>query len=384
MGYKNFKTINDLDVKGKKVLLWADLNSEIKNNKPSNSERIKQHSKTISLLKRKKAKLIVISHQSRPGKKDFTSLKKHAALVNKLTQIKFIDDIIGKKSESAINNLKDGEAILLENIRYLRDEYRLKGKNKIVDFFKEKIDIYINDAFSMCHRDEASLTLIPKKIKTKAIGPVLENELKNAEKIKYNINNSLFILGGNKVADIQLLLNKKNIMPTGTLALLVLIAKGYDLGKKQTTALKNQLKFIPKIKKNLKNIKIPKDLAFNVNGKRKDIPKEKFPINHLALDIGKETIEYYKNEIKKTKRIFWKGTAGDNSKKYFELGTKELLKSVEKSNAFIVIAGGHSQTAISRYKINIKNKSYLSLSGGALVHYIAGKKLPGLEVLKKR
>ena len=305
-------------------------------------------------------------------------------MVNKLTKIKFIGDIVGKKSEKAISNLKDGQAILLENIRYLKDEYKLKGKNKIVDFFKDKIDIYINDAFSMSHRDEASLTFLPRKINEKAIGPVLENELKNVEKLKSNLNNSLFILGGNKVADIQLLLNRKNILPTGTLALLVLKAKGYDLGKKQTSALRDQLKFIPVIKKNLRNIRIPKDLAFNVNGKRKDISREDFPSNHLALDIGKETIEDYKKEIKKSKKIFWKGTAGDNSKKPFEAGTKELLKSLEKSKAFIVIAGGHSQTAIERYKINIKNKGYLSLSGGALVQYIAGKKLPGLEVLKKR
>ncbi len=383
MVYKNFKTINDFNVKGKTVLLWADLNSEIKNNKPTLSARIKEHSKTIALLKKKKAKIIVLSHQSRPGKKDFTSLKKHAGLVNKITKIKFIEDIIGKKAELAINNLKGGEAILLENIRYLKDEYKLKGKNKIVEFFKDKIDIYINDSFSMCHRDEASLTLIPRKIKIKAIGPTLEKEINNAEKIKSKINNSLFILGGNKVADIQLLLNKKNILPTGTLALLALKAKGYDLGKKQTPALKKQLKFIPKIKANIKNIKIPEDMAFNISGKRKDISKEDFPSNHLALDIGKQTIELYKREIRKAKRIFWKGTAGDNSLKNFELGTKELLKEIKKSKAFTVVAGGHSQTALKRYKINIKG-GYLSLSGGALIHYMAGKKLPGLEVLKKR
>jgi phosphoglycerate kinase len=383
MVYKNFKTINDLKLKGKTVLLRIDINSQIKNNKPVLSNRIKEHSKTISLLKKQKTKIITIAYQSRPGKPDFTSLKKHATLINKQTKIKFIPDIIGKKSKKAIKSLKEGDAILLENIRYLKDEYN-PGNNKITKFFKDKFDIYINDAFSICHRNQTSITQLPK-LTEKAIGPVLEYEIRNIDKIKNNLSNSLFILGGNKIEDVLLLIknNKSNkILPTGILALLVLKAKGYDLGKKQTKLLKDQLRLIPKIKKHLKNIKTPKDLAFNINGKRKDIPINDFPINNLAHDIGMQTIKDYEKEIKKTKKIFWKGTAGDCSKKHFDIGTNRLLKAMEKSKAFSIVSGGHSETQINKLGINKKKLGYVSLSGGALIHYLSNKKLPGLEALK--
>lgn len=380
MVYKNFNTIDDLNVKGKRILLWADLNSEIINKKPVISSRIKEHAKTISELKRKKAKIIIISHQSRPGKQDFTSLKEHSKLLSKFVSVKFVPDTIGKKADLAINKLKNGEALLLENIRFVKDEYKISMNNKIVIFFRRKIDIYINDAFSMCHRRETSIVLLPKLFE-KAIGRVLEKELKNIEKVKENTKNALFILGGNKVEDIMLLINKKNILPTGILALLVLKAKGHKLGL-QDKMLKKETKFIPKIKNNLKHIKMPVDLAFEINGKRKDISINKLPINHRALDIGKETIKMYEKEIMKARKVFWKGTAGDCSHKDFCLGTKRLLKAMEKSKAFGIVSGGHSETAIQRYKINKNKIGYVSLSGGALVHYIAGKKLPGLEALK--
>lgn len=378
--YKNFKTIDDLDVRGKKILLWADLNSEIINKKPVISSRIMEHAKTILELKRKKAKIIIISHQSRPGKSDFTSLREHSKLLNKFVKVEFVSDTIGKKAELAIDNLKDGQAILLENIRFLKEEYKLSKKNKILIFFKEKIEIYINDAFSMCHRKETSVVLLPKLF-DRAIGRVFEKELKNIEKVKVS-KNTLFILGGNKVEDIMLLINQKRILPTGVLALLVVKANGYNIGSKENKILEKESKFVPGIKRNLKNIKMPVDLAFSINGKRKDVSVSKFPVNHKILDIGRQTIEIYEKEIARARRIFWKGTAGDCSYKDFCLGTKRLLKAMEKSKAHCVIAGGHSITAIERYKINKKKLGYVSLSGGALVHYIAGKKLPGLEVLR--
>src|SRR3989344_2357911 len=175
MTYKGFKTISSLDVKGKKVLLRVDLNSEIINKKPIISQRIIEHAKTIKELKKRQAKVIIIAHQSRKGKKDFTSLREHSKLLNRLVKVKFVHDIIGKKAE------------------------------------KDKIEIYINDAFSICHRNETSIVSLPKIIKEKAIGRVLENELKQIEKIKVDDENTLFILGGNKVEDIILLINKKNI-----------------------------------------------------------------------------------------------------------------------------------------------------------------------------
>lgn len=382
MVYKNFLTIKDLDLKGKVVFLIVDINSEIINGKPTISSRIKEHSKTISLLKKRRAKVIVTSFQSRPGKKDFISLRGHSRLINKLTKIKFIEEFVGDKSEDAIKNLKEGEAILLENRRFEPSERNPTKKNKVLEFFKDKFDIYINDAFSVCHRNETSITLLPKN-KKRAIGPVLERELKNANKIKEGSKDSLFILGGIKIEDIILLIDKNRILPAGTLALLVLKAKGYDLGKKEVKRLKPYFKYLPRIKKHLNLFEIPLDMAYEINKKRNSIEVQDFPVNEVSYDIGDKTIKKYEGIISKTKRIYMKGTPGNCELKDFCKGTIKIFHALEKNKGFCVISGGHSVTAMEKYKINKNKIGYVSLSGGALVYFIAGKKLPGLKALEK-
>ncbi len=159
------------------------------------------------------------------------------------------------------------------------------------------------------------------------------------------------------------------------------MVSGYDLGL-ENRLLKKELKFIPKIKKYLKNIKIPNDLAVDINGKRINLKLKYFPNHYKALDIGDETIKLYEKEISKSKTIFWKGTAGYCERKEFSIGTKRLYQAIEKSKAFCVIAGGHSSDALNRLNIDKNKIGYVSLSGGALIHLVSGKKLPGLEALK--
>ena len=135
-----------------------------------------------------------------------------------------------------------------------------------------------------------------------------------------------------------------------------------------------------KLKRKLKNVELPEDFAIKVKGKRKELKLEDFPSKYEIYDIGKKTIERYVKEIKKAKAIYMKGTAGDCSDKDFCKGTKTILKAVENSGAFSVIGGGHLSDAAA--KLGIKKINHISLSGGALLEYMAGKKLPGLEVLK--
>ncbi|MDP3026518.1 MAG: phosphoglycerate kinase, partial [Nanoarchaeota archaeon] len=189
------KTLKDFNFKGKTVLLRADLNSDVKNGKVLMSERIKEAAKTIDYLKDKKAKIVVIAHQGRPGKTDFLSLKQHAALLNKFAKINFVDDILGKRAEKAIKNLKNSEAILLDNIRFEKDEFNPGKKDNKLLKLTEETDIYVNDSFSVCHRNEASIVLFPKHMKSCA-GLLLEKEINALKKIK--IKNCLFILGGAK------------------------------------------------------------------------------------------------------------------------------------------------------------------------------------------
>jgi phosphoglycerate kinase len=370
------KTLEDFDFKGKIVLLRTDLNSDVQNKKLLKSERIKEAAITIKELKKKKAKIVILSHQGRPGDEDFISLKQHCKQLNKYTKVKFVDDIIGKKAERAIRGLKNGEAILLENIRNLKDEFNTK-KNKITIFFSRLCDIYVNDAFSVCHRKQSSI-LLPKYIKKSCAGRILEREVKALQKIK--LKNTLYILGGAKPEDNIKLLGKNNVLSCGLFGQVCLINKGKKLGEQEEYLRKKKI-LIKIAKDKLRKVETPVDFAVYINGRR-EIPLSGFPNKYEIFDIGSETQKRYTNEIKKAKTIYMKGPAGDCSKKVFSNGTFAILKAIANSKAFSVIGGGHLSDAIEKSGIDIKKFGHISLSGGALLDYIAGEKLPGLEVLK--
>ena len=207
----------------------------------------------------------------------------------------------------------------------------------------------------------------------------MEEELNNIQKLK--LRNCLFILGGKKTEDLIPLLKNKKILTGGYLSLLALIAKGHNLGR-ENKILKSQMKLIPKIKRYISHMEVPVDLAINVRGKRRVLKLDEFPQKYPVWGLGKKTVELYKKEVKKAKMIFFKGSLGKFQDKEFELGTKEILKTIANSKAFSVIAGGQSSDAIKQFKINKNKFNYVSLSGGSLVYYLAGKKLPGLEALK--
>ena len=265
--------------------------------------------------------------------------------------------------------------MLLENLRFLKEELEPKKENKLVKILTPLFDYYVNDAFSVSHRVQTSITEFPKVLKS-CVGRTMELELKNLSKL--DIKNAVFILGGDKVEDVALLFNKKHILSAGVPALVCLLAKGVNLGAENER--KSQI--TSEIKKEAKHIVTPVDLAANVNGKRQELKLSDLPSNYKILDIGSETIKQYCDIIKKSKSIFLKGTPGYSQITGFEKGTFNILKAIEQSKAFSVVAGGHSTTALTHFKINKKKIGYISLSGGALVHYVAGKKLPGLEVLK--
>jgi phosphoglycerate kinase len=381
------KTLKDFDLKNKKVLLRADINSDIKEGtkKVLPSERIKEAATTIDYLIKKKAKVIVIAHQGNPGKEDFISLKQHAKLLNKYTKIKFIEDILGKKAIKEINKIKQGEAILLDNIRLIEDElYPEKEDNILIKTLAPLFDIYVNDAFSVCHRNNTSIVSFPKHLSSCA-GLLLEKELNALKKI--SIKDCLYVLGGAKPEENIKLLKENKVLACGLFAQLCLVAKGKDLGyqneflKKATLVKGDYNEFIEKLSEKQNNVETPVDFALNFNGKRKEFPLEQFPLNYEIEDIGEKTQKKYTEIIKKAPAIYMKGPAGNTSEKQYSKGTLEILKAVSKCRGFTLIGGGHLSDAIAASKIPIKKFGYISLSGGALLNYVAGEKLPGLKAL---
>lgn len=402
---KNFYTLDDFNFKDKTVLVRVDINSPFdeQTGKIIDNERIREHAKTIKELSDKNAKVVILSHQGRRGDPDFVHLNQHANLLSKYVgkKIEFVDDIIGKKAIEKIKSLKSGEILLLDNVRFL-DEETLElspeehARSELVRVLAPLADYFVSDGFSVAHRSHASVVGFAKVLPSIA-GRVMEREINSIERIFTTKGKGVFILGGAKVEECldimdYLFKNKPSsidcVLTCGVLGELFLAAKGYVQGKPTADFLakKGFYKFTPKIKELLeeygKRIEIPIDVAFDANG-RKEIDIEELPVEAQLLDIGKKTVEKYSQIIKKADTIVVKGPAGVYEKDKFEIGTKLLLQVVANSKAFSLIGGGDTIAAIEKIGIDKKKFSYVSLGGGALITYLSGKPMPGIDILKK-
>jgi len=274
------RTLKGVDVKNKVVLLRIDLNSPFFKGKILESERFKAHASTIRFLKKKKAKIVIISHQGRPGSKDFIGLKQHAKILNKYTKVKFVDSVIGKKAVSAILSLKSGEAILLDNIRMVNGEFSSSSSTPFVRVLSSLANIYVQDAFSVTHRKQASITVLPEVMESYA-GPVLFSEFNALNKIKYPKKPIVYVLGGIKVGDYKRLVNKARIQKATILSAGTLKGPGVIM----------PLDFVGEKKK----------------------------------DIGEKTIGLYREYIHNARTIFMKGVLGYTEDERYKKGTISIL-----------------------------------------------------------
>lgn len=402
----DFPILDDFDLTGKKVLLRVDINSPID---PSTMEilddtRIRSHSPTLEALSR--SKTVILAHQSRPGLEDFTTLEKHAQRLQEINgrNVEYIDDIFGSAVKNRINALEDGEILVLENVRFCSEEtsYEVinkppaeQAKTNFVKKLSSYVDFYVNDGFAVSHRAQPSTVGFPEVLPSCA-GKVMEKEVKTLSKIlSRNAKPNVFIFGGAKVSEsfsvMKNILRKgiaDSILTSGVVANIFLSASGFDIGKVNTKLLTNAKieGFITYAKELLRKyrgkIKMPLDLAFQEGGARVEAPVNKLP-NSRILDIGIETIVNYSKIIEKGKTVVANGPCGVFEINGFDLGTKEILKSMAGSSAFSVIGGGHL-SAIAR-NINVSNTlSYISTGGKATMYFLAGEKLPGIEALKRR
>jgi phosphoglycerate kinase len=379
------KFLKDFDLKGKRVLLRADLNSDVKGGKVVLGERIKEAVRSILALKKKGATVVVLAHQGNPGKADFLSLRQHAKLLNKYIKVKFVADVCGIKAVTAINDLKSREVLLLENVRFVEDEFKpKKWGNILIKNLVPMFDLYVNDAFSVSHREHTSLVRFPKELPSCA-GILMEEELKALQKIK--VKNCLYVLGGAKPESNAKLLGKgAKVLACGFFGQMCLISQGVDLGYQNdylrinTLVKGNYNSFLKKLRKNLDGVFMPRDFAVLEKGNRVEYMLEEFPLNIRIDDVGERTLKKYISEVKKARGIYVKGPAGYVGDKRFEKGTVELLRAIAGAKGFSVVGGGHLSDVIAKYKI--KGFDHVSLSGGALARWMAGEKLAGIEALK--
>lgn len=382
--------IKKAQLEGKKVLVRIDINSPVADGKVEDSPRFEEASKTVDFLTKNKAKVVLMAHQGRKGDSDFTDLKQHAKILSKYTKnkVKYVDSLFEEQATDQINKMKKSEVLLLKNVRAYEDETQVDKENNLFDPFSKQFDLFINEAFSVSHRKQSSIIIPPKHVKS-VIGLAFEEEISILDKFDIK-DKTCFMIAGMKIPDYMQLFDNipanRKIIVGGVLANLFLIAKGHNLGlESRWIEEKGFAPLLPKLKeiysKYSDNIVLPIDLACDVNGKRKDFDLDQFPQEYKILDLGEKSIKMLEDELKDKKSIFMKGPLGFSEKKGFDKATVEILKFISKGKKNTLIGGGHLTTTIKRAKLNGKF-THISTSGGALITYLAGKPLPGLEAIK--
>ena len=391
------KTIYDIDVYEKKVLLRVDFNVPIKDGKVASNKRILEALPTINYLLQHKAKLIVCSHLGRPdGKREkkyslkpvFEELKR---LLPEVTMY-FSNEVVGAKVEKAVSNLKSNQLLLLENLRFEAGEEQ--NDEEFVKKLSSIADIFVLDAFGTSHRKHAS-TYGVAKILPGVAGLLLKKELDTFETILKNPQRPFVaILGGAKVADkidiVKNLLDKVDtVLIGGGMCFTFLKAIKADVGKSLVDD--DKLEFCYEIIKQAINKKVkiilPIDFvcAQQIDCGDAEIYKlGKMPADLMGLDIGPKTVKLFKKYIKRAKTIVWNGPLGAFENELFENGTKCVAQIIAKNKKCVsVVGGGDVVSAIEKFHLE-DGFSHISTGGGASLKLLEGKTLPAVEVLQDK
>ncbi|MDA0525080.1 phosphoglycerate kinase [Methanococcoides alaskense] len=397
---KDFLTIDDFDIVDRTILVRVDLNSPMS---PSggilDDMRIKSHIPTLRDLE--DAKVVLLAHQSRPGKNDFTTMQLHADVMSSSLgrKVTYIEDIFGTHARENIASMENGDVILLENVRFYSEETLKRPVSEhqgthMVRKLAPLFDIFLNDAFAVSHRSQLSITGFTGLLPSGA-GRLMEREITSLDvSLKGSESPCIFVLGGAKVDDslkvAEHVLSSggaDRVLVTGVVANVVLAASGVDIGEPNMKFIESQgyLDQIDKAKNILERfagkLGFPRDVALNNNGERieaniDDVASTNLPIN----DIGLETIVAYSSEIENAKTVVLNGPAGVSEIEGFEIGTSEIIKAA--TNAGYSIAGGGHITAEVRNMGYENMFSHISTGGGACIDFLAGDSLPGIEALK--
>ena len=403
-------TLDDFNVKGKTILARFDMNFPLdpKTRKPIDITRIEKSIPTLKELSEKGAKTVILIHQGSDIEyHNYASTKPHAKIISQLLgePVDYIDDVCGPAAQDKIKALKNGQILMLENVRFMAEEMTLfetklnltpeeQAKTLVVRKLAPLADLYICDAFAAAHRSQPTLVGM-EEVLPSAMGRLLEKEITSLNQLLKNPEKPcIFILGGAKIQDAFLMMSSvlENdvadlILTGGLVAQIMLLTKGILLGKPSEDLIKkkNLEEYIEKSKDILNKfgdkVKLPADFAY-VSGGRKEVEVDNLPVEYTLMDIGSKTITKYEQIINDAKTIFFNGPVGVFERTETELGTKSVLIEIAKSNAFSALGGGDSIAAINKYNL-ANNISYISTGGGALIRFLSGEELPVIKALKK-
>ena len=392
------KTVKDIDVTGKKVLVRCDFNVPIdgETGRITDNRRIRGALPTIQYLLDNNAKVILCSHLGRP-KGEFNpkySLKPVAEELSKLLgkEVKLAKDVVGEDAKELTDNVKEGEVVLLENVRFHSEEEKNDPEfsKKLASF----AEIYVNDAFGTAHRAHSSTAGVAEYLPAVS-GFLIEKELKFLGGALDNPQMPFVaILGGAKVSDkigvIEKLIDKVDtLIIGGGMAYTFYKAQGHHIGTSICEEDKLDLARELLEKAKLKGVELilPIDnhvsSEYSNNGEDRFVESTEIPDGFMGLDIGPRTIEKFKNVLKDAKTIVWNGPLGVCEFPKFEVGTKEVAKLLASLDAITVIGGGDSAAAIEQLGLADK-MTHISTGGGASLEFLEGKILPGIECLENK
>ena len=402
MNFSNKKTIDHLNVSGRKVLVRCDFNVPLKDGKITDENRISRSVPTIEKLIQKKAKVILCSHMGKPGGKPVPDLslepvaKRLSQKLGKTVVFADDDNVVGKNAKAALDAMKDGDVVLLQNTRYRKEE--TKNQDSFSAELASLAEVFVNDAFGSSHRAHCSTVGVTKYIKESAIGYLMKRELNFLGRaIESPVRPFIAILGGAKIEDklnvIENLIDKVNaLIIGGGMSYTFLKAKGYNVGTSLVDDSKIEYcqEMMAKARARQINLMLPIDNVMiekfpspiDAEVKTKICPANKMDPNWMSVDIGPKTITLFSSAVKSASTIIWNGPMGVFENPQLASGTLGIAKAMAESTGTTIIGGGDSAAAVNTLGFGDK-MTHISTGGGASLEFLEGKDLPGVACISE-
>jgi len=393
------RTIDDLDVAGKRVLVRADLNVPIEDGRITDDGRIRAGLPTISTLRERGAKVIVCAHLGRPKgepKPEF-SLAPVAARLGELlgAEVAFASDVVGESARATAGGLGDGAVALLENLRFEPGETSKDDAERgaFADRLAALAELYVGDGFGAVHRRHASVFDVPKRL-PHAAGGLIATEVAVLKRLTEDVARPYaVVLGGSKVSDklgvIDNLLGKADrILVGGGMVFTFLKAQGHEVGGSllEEDQLDTVREYLSRAREAGVEFVLPVDIvaatAFAADAPHDVVPADAIPADRLGLDIGPESGKLFAARLADAATVFWNGPMGVFEMEPYSHGTRAVAQGLVDSGAFTVVGGGDSAAAVRRLGFAEDGFSHISTGGGASLEYLEGKALPGLQALE--
>ena len=403
-------TLDEFDVRGKTVLCRVDMNQPVDRATDTlkSIQRITACAPTVKELSDKGAKVVLLAHQGSDIEyKNFYCTRPHAKVLTELLgrEVKWIEDVCGPTAREAIQAMKDGEIILLDNVRFCSEEQTLfemklqltheqQAKTQVVTKLSPLADLYVCDAFAAAHRDQPTLCGF-EQVLPSAMGRLFEREYcVVSELMEKPEHPCVFVLGGSKISDAFMMMETvlssgaaDTVLTGGLVGEILLASQGIEIGSGTLGFIQKSgyADFIEKAKgiyeKYADRIVLPEDLAQVVNGARDEAMASAIPADFNAVDIGSATAQQYREIILRAKTVFANGPVGVFEEAPSEYGTKVLFEAMADTEGYTVVGGGDSVTAAKKYGVT-ERLGYICTGGGALIRFLTGEELPVVKALR--